>query len=369
VLIRDLVGLEGATLGTNAGNKVVQIVDQLAPELAGISLQRDTASSVDIDFTEPIVVEGKAGVALKRNGLTALDFAASKQGDSSLRLSIASALLPTDWVLLEPDQAGPGNLFRDQAGNAITDSDGSGGGVALGGAGNDVIDISGAAFSPTLFFNIIAGAGDDSLIGSAGDTALNGGPGADSMTGGSGRDEFEFVQGDSPVVTVALQAGKPASFAFAGGADLITDLSAGERVALGVANQNLRGLEGLRPMGDGFLALRGAMPDTGLVADESFFVVRGTYALSGANAVFNVGSDNGPDTLIVYDGASGASTSQTGLVLQGVTPDGLNTFVGGVSALADQSGEYQGEEVQRGSDGPDTLEGAGSDDRVLLGRG
>jgi Ca2+-binding RTX toxin-like protein len=72
------------------------------------------------------------------------------------------------------------------------------------GAGDDLIDLSGAARG----FTADGGAGDDVLIGSAFDDTLTGGEGADTLTGGDGDDVFALTG-----LTVA---------------DVITDYTGGE---------------------------------------------------------------------------------------------------------------------------------------------
>lgn len=364
VLIRDLIGLDGATLGTTAGAKVVQLIDQQAPEPVSIAL---SSTAIDIDLNESVTVQGSGGLVLKRNGTEALGFtAATTNSGASVRMSFTNPLGSNDWVLVDLAGAGASNRIADAAANVLSDNDGSWGGMALGGAGADRIDLSGVAFSPSEFFDVSAGGGNDTVIGSAGDGNIAGGPGADSVSGGTGRDQFEFVQGDSPDLTVTVQSGRPASFQFTGLADVVTDLAPGERVDFRVPNQELRNVGGLSPMGSGLLALSGAMPAEGLVTDQSFFLARGTLSQSGANAVFTVSDSSGSDTLIVYDGTFGSAVRQTGTVLLGVVPGDLNVMDGAVARREAQGG-YQGDDISRGSAGPDVLEGGGSDNRILLG--
>jgi Ca2+-binding RTX toxin-like protein len=361
---RDLVGIGGVTLGHAAGTRVIQIEDELAPEVAAVAL---TASAVDIDFTEGITLASGAGVTLKKNGTDALAFTAGKNGDSSARLSFASALGAADWVLVDVDGSVATNAISDAKGNRVIDNDGAWGGLALGGAGANTIDLSGSQFSPTQFYDVEAGAGNDTIVGSSGDGYIAGGPGADSVSGGTGRDGFEFVPGDSPAVQVQLVSGRVSSFSFAAGADVITDLGPDEFVSLVPRNHQLRDVEGLRPMGTDLQAMSGVMPSDGKVTDQGFFIVRGQMSQSGGTTQFAV-TASGPDTLVVYDGAADATVVDTGLVLLGVTPDEVFTSVGGIHHRPDEAG-YQGDEIRRGTDGNDTIEGGGSDNLVLIGAG
>ncbi|MFZ9508418.1 MAG: hypothetical protein ACO29W_15540 [Burkholderiaceae bacterium] len=361
---RDLVGVGGVTLGHSAGTRVIQIADELAPDVAAVAL---TASAVDIDFTEGITVTGNAGFTLKKNGIDPLSFTAARNGDSSARLSFTPALGTADWVLLDIDGSVATNAISDAKGNRVIDNDGEWGGLALGSTGPNLIDLSGNQFSPTLFYDVEAGAGNDTIVGSSGDGYIVGGPGADSVSGGTGRDGFEFVPGDSPAVQVQLVSGQVSAFSFAAGADVITDLGPDEFVSLVPRNHQLRDIEGLRPMGTGLQAMSGVMPADGKVTDQGFFIVRGQMSQSGGATQFAV-TQSGPDTLVVYDGAADSSVVDTGLVLLGVTPDEVYTSVGSINHRPDQAG-YQGDEIRRGTDGDDTIEGGGSDNLVLIGAG
>lgn len=361
---RDLVGIDGATLGHTAGTRVIQIVDELAPDVAAIAL---TASAVDIDFTEGVTVTGNAGVTLKKNGVDPVSFTATKNADSSVRLAFTPALGTADWVLLDVDGSVATNAISDAKGNRLIDNDGEWGGLALGGAGPNLIDLSGSQYSPTLFYDVEAGAGNDTIVGSSGDGYITGGPGADNVSGGTGRDGFEFVPGDSPAVQVQSVSGKVSSFSFAAGADVITDLGPDEFLSLVPRNHQLRDVEGLRPMGSGLQAMSGVMPADGKVTDQGFFIVRGQMSQTAGATQFSV-TESGPDMLVVYDGAADATVVDTGLILLGVTPEEVYTSVGGISHRPDQSG-YQGDEIRRGTDGNDTMEGGGSDNLVLIGAG
>lgn len=120
-------------------------------------------------------------------------------------------------------------------------------------------------------------------------------------------------------------------------------------------------------MGTGLLSMSGVMPADGKVTDQGFFIVRGQVSETAGATQFSV-TENGPDMLVVYDGAADATVVDTGLVLLGVTPEEVYTSVGGISHRPNQAG-YQGDEIRRGTDGNDTMEGGGSDNLVLIGAG
>lgn len=73
----------------------------------------------------------------------------------------------------------------------LQESGGGRGQAAIGGSGNNTIDLS----SFTGSYYIEGEAGDDTLTASAGGCDLHGGTGADTLLGGNGGDEFEFAQG------------------------------------------------------------------------------------------------------------------------------------------------------------------------------
>ncbi len=151
------------------------------------------------------------------------------------------------------------------------------------------------------------------------------------MTGGGGVDEFQFTQGDSPVGVVNLGGdsvlGNGDTFTFAGGVDRITDLSSGEGLYL-TAGEEEFGIQG----GPGWMGVWPATPATaslptnGQATDQGLFFVQGAFN-TGTN-VFTVDDTSGTDTLVVYDGDSSASVTQTGIVLSGVTLSELQAYTG-----------------------------------------
>ena len=89
-----------------------------------------------------------------------------------------------------------------------------------GGAGNDTL--TGDDSNNTL----TGGAGNDTLTGGAGNDALNGGSGNDTLTGGAGKDTLTGGAGDD-VFGVADSATSAAL------ADIITDFTSGDKLAIG----------------------------------------------------------------------------------------------------------------------------------------
>ena len=69
-----------------------------------------------------------------------------------------------------------------------------------------------------------------------------------------------------------------------------------------------------------------SLPTNGQATDQGFFLVQGNFN-AGTN-VFTANSTSGVDTLVVYDGDSSASVTQTGIVLSGVTLSELQAYTG-----------------------------------------
>lgn len=298
-----LVGVNGVTLGATAGQNVVQVVDTTAPEITHASFTIGTNATLTLTLSEALKSSSisSAGLTLLKNGTGSnIATGATLAPDGyHLNITTATALANTDYVTVQYN--GTTGTLADLSGNKLP---GVTPGVALGGSGNNTIDLS----NKTGDWGVgdMAG-GDDTLIGTSGNNWIQGGTGADTLTGGAGADEFEFVQGDSPEVTFAdlgdagLNDGD--TFSFAGlKADVITDFQdAGDYIGLwteGIAN-------GMQT--DNAFA--------GTVSDQSYAMVTGDYL----DGVFTVNESAGHDTLVVYDGDNSTSTTQTGIVLLGAT--------------------------------------------------
>jgi Ca2+-binding RTX toxin-like protein len=261
-----------------------------------LSLQKNGVGPV---FAHPSSVEGNGG--------------------SSLTLHYSGlSLAPEDWVMISYTATAATNGFRDAAGNVMLAEDDDQP-FAEGGSGANTIDLSGLSAGHEAFGN----AGNDAISGSTGDDQIQGGSGADVLTGNSGNDDFDFEQGDSPVVAFADAAGVGLgtgdTFIFAGGqADLITDFGIGDEISFDTRLDDSGVLRDPAWM---------ATPSDGLASDQGFFMVQGYFAAG----VFTVDSATGADTLLVYDGDDSAAVTQTGIVLTGVTPSQLDLFDGGGS--------------------------------------
>jgi hypothetical protein len=109
------------------------------------------------------------------------------------------------------------------------------------------------------------------------------------------------------------------TFTFSSGVDRITDLSSGEGFNLDVAGADY-GVQG------SVTFMGASLPTNGQATDQGFFLVQGSFN-TGTN-VFTVDDTSGTDTLVVYDGDSSASVTQTGIVLSGVTLSELQAYTG-----------------------------------------
>jgi uncharacterized repeat protein (TIGR02059 family) len=326
-----LSGVTNVTLDNNPGQNVVQLVDDQGPRLLDIYASGDT---LNLNFNEYLSAFGNHMDVFQGDGstLTQLSIANTSLHGNTVDLTLNDGAAPadihaTDYLLLETTPASNfAQTATDSAGNA-NNLFGDMTGLALGNNGDTSIDL----FNSSVSYALYGFDGNDTLTGSdSGDDLLVGGKGADVMTGGWGNDTFSFQQGDSPEVTVdtgldgILNTGD--TFTFTGGkADLITDFTNGGSEYDSI-NLNL---PSDAPTKGGWM---GSTPSDGLAADQSYFLVRGDYN----NGTFTVNTANGVDGLLVYDGNSavthGANTvgevTQTAIVLSGVTPGYLDTYIG-----------------------------------------
>jgi hypothetical protein len=302
-----LEGINGVTLGTTAAQNVVQIVDTTGPNPFDASFTTVANAVFSLEFNENVLVTNTTGLTLTKNGSGANIATGVSAAANVLNVQTNATLAATDFVLVSYNGA-TGNV-RDASGNKFSDILP---GIAIGGAGNTVINLSAKAplVDGTGYGLYDPHGGNDTLTGTTGDDELDGGAGADTLTGGAGLDRFGFGQGDSPVVTFtdngAVGFSDGDTYAFAGGAaDLITDFTnVGDHIEVWSTYGDMHGQ---------------SMPASGLVTDQSRSTVRGDYSAG----VFTVNVVSGHDTLVVYDGVGGADVTQTGLVIQNVTTSSI----------------------------------------------
>lgn len=328
-----LAGVNGVRLGTVAGQNVVRLVDTTGPEINGGNMGGD---ALTFFYNEDILASGPAGEGFTAllNGTGTNVITEGSIAGNALTLLTSTQVHDTDYLLVSYD-AHTGAIY-DGSGNPA-DSDQPG--FALGGTGNNTIDLSllpgfenygihDLGGNDTLIGNagtneMEGGDGDDVMDGGDGNDELSGGTGADNLDGGAGADEFRFTQGDSTPVAYNAAAG---TYTFTGGADVITggfDVLATNNDSRSGDSIHLRsGMPGNGVSAMGTWNLNTFVPSTpsdGLAADQQYFLQRGNYSAG----VFT-NNVNGTDTLVVYDGNNlTGAVSQTALVIQGVNPTQL----------------------------------------------
>ncbi|WP_374319622.1 Ig-like domain-containing protein [Aquabacterium sp.] len=313
-----LKGVTGVTLGTSAGQNVVQIVDDAPPEINDATLGTNTLT---LKLNE--VVTGSSGFsAYVNNAGTGTNVLNNVSGatTNTLTLNLSKTLTSTDWLLVKYDTSA--GTVADATGNkmgAIM----SDAGIAIGGSGNTTIDLSTTSANFAIADigggndtltggsgdnSIEGGKGNDSIIGGAGADTITGGAGVDTMTGGTGADTFIFEQGDSTTGTFTdkdssstVSNGDTYNFS-TNGVDVITDLKdAGDTLKLN---------------SDGATGFSEYLAGGKTLTDQTYRLVAGNYNTS--TKVFTVNS-SGSDTLVVYDGDSSTSVSETAVVLKGTS--------------------------------------------------
>ncbi|MDO8705889.1 MAG: FG-GAP-like repeat-containing protein, partial [Sulfuricaulis sp.] len=302
----------GVTLGTGAGASVIQLVDTTAPDINDVSFTNTGANdSINFSFLENVQSVAGAAGSILLNGIGSDIATGGNVTGNVFTVTTATALAQTDWLLMTL-----GSDIEDASGNLTMVA---GKTAAFGGSGDNTIDMSGYGAAGLY---LAGNAGNDTLIGSAYADDIEGGSGADNLNGGGGADKFNFMQGDSPLVGFTDNADAVIStgdtFVYTGGvAERISGgfTTAGDTVNLW--NQNAQ-----------FMSLVAA-PANGLIADQSYFMVRGNLA----GDTFTVNAATGLDTMVVYDGDSTAAVTQTALVINGVLPNQLTTNGSSISLI------------------------------------
>jgi uncharacterized repeat protein (TIGR02059 family) len=360
-ILINLKGVVGATLGTTPGQGIVQLEDTRGPMVSNVVL---TANGLTLYANESVSSVGITGLTLQQGSGASLS-AMTPSGSpiiagNAVTVTTGTSLGANDYVLITPTDRNYQNLTDTQSHTAnLFDVDEDG--IAIGGAGDTVIDLSGlignfdivdqAGGNNTLTGNasdnhleggagndiLNGGDGNDDLQGRDGNDTLNGGIGSDKLYGGTGADTldgggdadvFIFRQGDSTAVTY-YDNGAPSAvdngdtFSFSGGADVIVGSGFtvvgenGDRIEFW---NNFAGVQNPSPMGTWAAnVLTPIIPGNGQAADQQYYLVRGGYS----GGVFTVNDSAGADTLMVYDGDPFGTASQTGLVISGVTPGQL----------------------------------------------
>lgn len=327
VVIRDLVGAGSATLGTAPGMNVVEIGDDQGP----VSLHHlKTATGFQIDFNEAVFFDQETlRLRLWKNGFddaSELDFQMSGNGTQTIAIDLGTTLGDGDWLFgwHEPDSGDASTGISDANGNLEQDEYGEVAGDGYWAEGDDAAETIDLADFIDGGVDIDGFGGNDRLIGTQSPDHIYGGKGSDTMTGGDGPDFFGFDPGDAPVIERAQGSASnpPSAFiiadgeqvSFPAGPEIITDLGGGDSIWI-----NGLSYGGGSSGGDVTSLMEGGRA-----------LVQGSF--NSTSGVFTVDSDQGLDTLLLFDADPvefNQVTNWTGVVLQGITPDGFEMSSGG----------------------------------------
>ena len=303
----DAAGLVGA-----ASANFTITGDTTAPTAVSASFANAGATSFQVNFSESVNALGTTGLTVSVNDVTALTLGAVTPGtvvnanDSFTFAFTGAAPTAANYLVLNYDSA-LGSV-TDIAGNPAPSGTIVFGSDGTPGAAGTTIDLvanplTGTPFSPVAIYTHL---GNDSITGTAGAERINAGAGADTINSGGGADTFVFAQGDSTLVTYTdvgasgtLNDGD--TFAFTGGADMISGAAAGANISFATATGALANLTSV------------TATFTGQVGDQQYATVRGDLA----GGTFTVNTTAGADVLVVYDGDPTAGVTQTALVLSG----------------------------------------------------
>jgi len=310
---------DGTTLYTYDANWT--LLTDVGPYPISLTLNSD---GITMDFSEIAYAPADPAalaLTLMKNGTTAMNITSfTGDGTASFTIHTDQTLAAGDWVLLNYNGTTAANGVRDALGNVMVNNAPTGyGGSAEGSSADNVIDLSNATiFSAPAGYDISGGQGNDTIIGSAGFDYIMGGAGADTLTGGAASgDHFAFVQDGTS--RISYNGPGSAYVASSGAIDRITDFSSGDELSLIVSDNFAPG-----GMQQG-LGMMGTMPTDGLAADQSFFMVQGSYSAGQ----FTADAASGTDTMVVYDSDATAGVAQSGIVLSGVTVGQLGAQAGG----------------------------------------
>ena len=286
-----LFGVNGAILGTSAGQNIVQLVDTRGPEINSLEF---SGTSVSFGYSEKIsYMSGATHNPLYLNGVTQLTATNPLVTGNTLTVTVDQSIADTDWILMTLSAD-----VQDASGNIVVVA---GQKIAVGGDGTTVINMSGSTDS----LGIYSAGGNDTITASNYGCSLDAGAGADTMIGGAGADEFHLSQGDQTATvwvdtngSGALNAGD--TFTFAGGVDVISGFAGGDNIDFGTGYSTSVTLSMMNA------------PTDGQAANQKYFLQQGSYSGGG----FTVGTGN--DTLVVYDGDKTGGVSQGAVILLGV---------------------------------------------------
>lgn len=271
-------GLVNATLGTSAGFGVIEVKDVGGPQPTGASLRSD---GLNIFFNERVASFDLTGLTFRKLStgevLSAKPVIDEETGRTVQLVFSGVTFAVNDGVLISPPAGADSGQVLDALGNVNFVFDGSDDGVAIGGSGNTIIDLSavtgrisvmdpdggndqvtGNAFANEIDVGagddtvnaglgndtIKAGDGEDQIDGGFGDDSLSGGAGNDLIAGGEGSDR---IRGDRGNDTINAGAGNDIVDADSGaddGDDSVAGGAGNDALAGGGGNDTLDGGEG-----------------------------------------------------------------------------------------------------------------------------
>lgn len=274
-------------------------MDDIAPTPIQTSFSGTTISTVYSENASFILTPGTQHNPVYLNGTTELEITNPTSVGNVLTVTVNHTFEDADWILATSSAD-----VQDTAGNTSI----AGNNVALGGSGNDTIDLSGVGYG----LYIDGGTGNDTLTASNSGCILSGRTGADTLLGGSSSDAFQFIQGEGTTALFidddhdnTLDSGE--TFTFSGGVDTVQGFGTGDVVWFETPDNFSYGLSKIDT------------PADGLVIDQKYFLVQGSLSGSTFTA-----SSGGSDTLVVYDNDPTGVVTTGGLVVKGVTPSGLS---------------------------------------------
>ncbi|MBI1285510.1 MAG: hypothetical protein GC183_14440 [Thiobacillus sp.] len=341
----ELVGVNGVTLGTTAAQNVVRLIDTTGPSpIDGAT----TANGVSLSYNETIVSVDFAGLSLQKgNGASLTTMTPTGIGISGnvVTVTTSTSVGINDYVLLSASNYALISA-TDTSANSQGLFDPTWPGIAIGGTGDTVIDLSALSGNYTIYD---PDGGNDTLTGNADDNDINAGVGNDALYGGAGADYLDGGAGND-----TLDGGTDADILIGGTGDDTYHVDT--------------------PF-DFVFENPGEGNDT-VISSTSLYLyanVENLTLANGAGSIYGVGNEldnilignEGDNLMIAWDGADTLHGGAGNDNLFGV--DGNDTLYGevGIDYLVGGSGD----DTLDGGDNPDAIYGEDGNDTLYGGIG